>query len=46
MAEVVTSFVKLNNVKVSVSDKGSPWQNGYNESFFGRFKNESCSIQI
>jgi transposase InsO family protein len=27
-------------VKISVSDKASPWQNGYKESFFGWFKDE------
>ncbi len=28
------------NIKISMSIKGSPWQNGHQESFFGRFKNE------
>lgn len=27
-------------IKISMSTKGSPWQNGHQESFFGRFKNE------
>jgi transposase InsO family protein len=40
MAQTVTSYLEQHNVKVSVSDKGSPWQNGYKESFFGRFKDE------
>lgn len=44
MAQTVTSFLEKNNVKVSVSDKGSPWQNGYKESFFGRFKDESGDL--
>jgi putative transposase len=30
--------------EVSVSDKASPWQNGYQESFFGRFKKEFGDI--
>lgn len=25
-------------IKLSMSDKGSPWQNGYQESFYGKFK--------
>lgn len=44
MAQTVTSFLENNGVKVSVSDKGSPWQNGYKESFFGRFKEESGDL--
>ena len=31
-------------VTISVSDKASPWQNGYQESFFGRFKEEFGDI--
>lgn len=27
-------------ILISMSTKGSPWQNGWQESFFGRFKNE------
>ena len=27
-------------ITISMSTKGSPWQNGYQESFFGRFKTE------
>jgi len=40
MAEAVVSFLKNKRVKISVSDKASPWQNGFKESFFGRFKDE------
>lgn len=40
MAEVVVNFLQSKGVKISVSDKASPWQNGYKESFFGRFKDE------
>jgi len=28
-------------IKISVSDPGSPWQNGWSESFFSSFKTES-----
>lgn len=40
MAQDTTNYVEGKGAKVSVSDKGSPWQNGYKESFFGRFKDE------
>jgi len=31
-------------ITISMSDKGSPWQNGQMESFFGRFKEEAGDI--
>jgi putative transposase len=40
MAKNCTDYLKAKKVKISVSDKGSPWQNGFQESFFGRFKDE------
>jgi putative transposase len=40
MAKAVTDYLESYGVKISVSDKASPWQNGYKESFFGRFKEE------
>lgn len=39
-SEDFTQFVILIGAKVSMSDKGSPWQNGHQESFFGHFKQE------
>ena len=44
MAQVVTTYLELQGVKVSVSAKASPWENGYKESFFGRFKEEFGDI--
>jgi putative transposase len=44
MAELCTRFMEGLGVKISVSDKASPWQNGYQESFFGRFKEEFGDI--
>ena len=44
MAEAVTHYLELQGVRISVSDKASPWQNGYQESFFGRFKAEFGDI--
>lgn len=40
MAQACTAFWREQLTAVSVSDKASPWQNGYKESFFGRFKDE------
>jgi putative transposase len=40
MAQRCTDYLELRGVQVSVSDVASPWQNGYIESFFGRFKHE------
>ena len=40
MARICTDYLEKYGVGVSVSDAGSPWQNGYQESFFGRFKEE------
>lgn len=34
------NFLESLKVKISVSDPGSPWQNGWSESFFSRFKSE------
>jgi len=40
MAQVVTGYLEERGVHISVSDKASPWQNGYKESFFSRLKAE------
>ena len=44
MAQAVTHYLELQGVKISVSKKASPWENGYQESFFGRFKEEFGDI--
>jgi transposase InsO family protein len=44
MAALCTNFLEGCGTKISVSDKASPWQNGYQESFFGRFKEEFGDI--
>ena len=38
------AFVKIIGSKISMSEKGSPWQNGHQESFFGHFKLESGDL--
>lgn len=40
MAQRCTDYLEQRGVHISVSDVASPWQNGYVESFFGRFKQE------
>jgi putative transposase len=40
MARCCTAYVQAHGVQISVSDAASPWQNGYIESFFGRFQHE------
>lgn len=40
MAKTCTDYLEGWGTKISVSDKASPWQNGYQESFFGKFKDE------
>jgi putative transposase len=44
MAQRCTDYLENHGVQVSVSDTASPWQNGYMESFFGRFKLELGDI--
>lgn len=31
-------YVKSRGIQISFADKGSPWQNGFQESFYGKFK--------
>ena len=40
MAKVCTDYLEKRGITISVSAKASPWENGYLESFFGRFKDE------
>ena len=40
MAQRCTDFLQAHAVQISVSAVASPWQNGFSESFFGRFKHE------
>lgn len=35
------AFLQQLKIQISVSDPGSPWQNGWSESFFSSFKTES-----
>lgn len=40
MARACTAFWEEQEVAISVSDTGSPWQNGFQESFFSHFKQD------
>ena len=40
MARLCTQYLEDLGTHISASDKGSPWQNGFQESFFGKFKDE------
>lgn len=44
LSQICTSYLEENKTKISVSDPGSPWQNGWSESFFSRFKQESGDL--
>ncbi len=36
----LNKILKANKIKLSMSKKASPWQNGFQESFYGKFKLE------
>ena len=38
--EELIKILKSNKIKQSMANKGSPWQNGMKESFYGKFKLE------
>ena len=44
LSENSIAYLKNLQVKISVSDPGSPWQNSWSESFFSRFKTEFGSF--
>jgi putative transposase len=43
-AKEFQDFCKSKNILPSYSDKGSPWQNGHQESFFDKFKTDLGDI--
>ena len=40
LSDEIISWLESEGIKISKSPKGSPWRNGSQESFFGRFKVE------
>lgn len=43
-SEDFTDLVKSLGIKISMSHKASPWENGHQESFFGRLKGEAGDL--
>ena len=37
-SEIYIDFCDSSGIQISMSEKGSPWQNGYQESFYDKFK--------
>ena len=37
-SEIYTDFCTSSGLQISMSERGSPWQNGYQESFYDKFK--------
>lgn len=37
-SEIITDTLESQNIKISMSNKSSPWQNAYQESFYAGFK--------
>lgn len=44
LSQACVSLLEKMGIKISVSDPGSPWQNGWSESFFSIFKTESGDL--
>lgn len=44
LSEACVKFLEDLGIKISVSDPGSPWQNGWSESFFSILKTESGDL--
>jgi transposase InsO family protein len=38
------NLLKYSNIQISMSKKSSPWENGFQESFYGKFKQELGSL--
>lgn len=43
-SEDFITFVSMIEAQLSMSEKGSPWQNGHQESFYGHFKLEAGDL--
>lgn len=44
-SEAYVNLAKKHNILISMSGKGKPWENGFQESFYSQFKLELGSIQ-
>ena len=39
-------YLRRHNIQISMSKKSSPWENGFQESFYGKFKSELGTLNI
>lgn len=46
VALMLRGFLHRNGVKTAYIDKGSPWQNGFAESFHSRFRDEFLNAEV
>ncbi len=46
IAKAIREFLKVADVKALYIEPGSPWQNGFGESFNGRFRDELLNAEI
>jgi putative transposase len=46
IAKVVQQWLKENQIKTIYIEPGSPWQNGFVESFHGRFRDECLNREV
>ena len=46
IAKTIQGWLKLRQVQMHYIEPGSPWQNGYGESFNGKFRNECLNMEV
>lgn len=46
IAETLESWAKGHGITVAHTEPGSPWQNGFNESFNGKFRDECLNQEV
>ena len=46
IAKIVQRWRKENRIKTIYNEPGSPWQNGFVESFHGRFRDECLNREL
>jgi putative transposase len=45
VSKAVLEWLEASNIETAAIDPGKPWQNGVNESFNGRFRDECLSLE-
>ena len=46
IAEKLKEWAEANGITIAHTDPGSPWQNGFNESFNGKFRDECLNQEV